>query len=74
MVNWVTGSPWWSFWPLAAWGVLLAAHYLGCKSRTVDEAWAEERTAELHSKSYDASHIDRIADDHGGRTAQREKQ
>jgi 2TM domain len=71
--NWMTGGNWWSFWPLAAWGVVLAAHYMVYKSSTVDEAWANERTAELHSKSYDASHIDRIAADHGGRTADREK-
>lgn len=71
--NWTTGGDWWSFWPLAAWSVVLAVHYLFHKSGTVDEAWVEERTADLHSKSYDASHIDRIADDHGGRTAQREK-
>ena len=41
----------------------LAAHYLFRKSRTVDEAWVEERTADLHSKSYDAGHIDRIVAD-----------
>jgi hypothetical protein len=39
----------------------------------VDDAWVEERTADLHSKSYDASHIDRIASDGGGVTADREK-
>ena len=71
--NWFTGAPWWSFWPLAAWGVALGVHYLIYKARTVDEAWAEERTADLHSKSYDASHIDRIAADHGGKTADRDK-
>ena len=59
--NWLTGTPWWSFWPLAAWGVVLAVHYLVHKSRTVDEIWVEERTADLHSKSYDAHHIDTIA-------------
>lgn len=63
VTNWFTGAPWWSFWPLAGWGVVLAAHYLFRKSRTVDEAWVEERTADLHSKSYDAGHIDRIAAD-----------
>lgn len=72
--NWHTGAPWWSFWPLAAWGVLLAVHYLVHKSRTVDESWVAERTADLHSKSYDAGHIDQIADDHGGRTANREEE
>jgi hypothetical protein len=67
--NWLTGGPWWSFWPLAAWGIALAAHAMIHKAGTVDEAWAEERTADLHSKSYDASHIDRIAADHGGKSA-----
>jgi hypothetical protein len=35
-------------------------HYLIYKSRTVDERWADERTADLRSKSYDAGHIDTI--------------
>jgi hypothetical protein len=35
-------------------------HYLVHKARTVDESWVEERTADLHSKSYDAHHIDTI--------------
>lgn len=52
---------------------MLAVHYLIHKSRTVDESWVEERTADLHSKSYDAGHIDRIAADHGGSTAERDK-
>lgn len=58
--NWLSGSPWWSFWPIALWAVALAGHYLIYKARTVDERWVEERTADLHSKSYDASHIDSI--------------
>lgn len=58
--NWLTGGPWWSFWPIALWSVALALHYLVCKARTVSERWAEERAADLHSKSYDASHIDSI--------------
>ena len=61
--NWFTGAPWWSFWPLAGWGVVLAGHYLFQKSRKVDAAWVDERTADLHSKSYDAGHIDRIVAD-----------
>jgi hypothetical protein len=71
--NWLTGAPWWSFWPLAVWGVVLAVHYLVYKTGTVDEAWVEERTADLHSKSYDAGHIDRIAEDAGGKNSDREK-
>ncbi len=42
---------------------MLAVHYLIHKARTVDESWVEERTADLHSKSYDAGHIDQIAAD-----------
>jgi hypothetical protein len=64
-VNGATGGGWWSFWPLAVWGVALGVHYLIYKSRTVDEKWAEARTADLRSKSYDAGHIDAIARDHG---------
>ncbi len=65
-VNWATGGGWWSFWPLAAWGVALGVHYLIYKAKAVDERWAEERAADLRSKSYDASHIDVIARDRGG--------
>ncbi len=53
---------------------MLAVHFLVYKTGTVDEDWVAERTAELHSKSYDAGHIDQIAADHGGKTANREKQ
>lgn len=44
---------------------MLAVHYLIHKSGTVDERWVEERTADLHSKSYDAGHMDQIAEDQG---------
>ena len=62
--NWLSGGTWWSVWPLAAWGVALAVHYLVYKARTVDDRWAAERAGDLRSKSYDASHIDQIAEDH----------
>jgi hypothetical protein len=52
---------------------VLAVHYLIRKAETVDEAWVEERTANLHSKSYDASHIDQIAGDFGGKAADGDK-
>ena len=60
LANWLSGSPWWSFWPIAAWSVAFGVHYLVYKARTTDERWAEERAADLRSKSYDASHIDSI--------------
>jgi hypothetical protein len=64
-VNWTVGGGWWSFWPVGVWGVVLGVHYMVYKTRSVDESWVEERTADLHSKSYDASHIDDIARDRG---------
>ena len=70
--NGLTGSPWWSFWPIAAWSIAFGLHYLVYKARTTDERWADERAADLRSKSYDAHHIDRIAEDHGGKTADRD--
>jgi hypothetical protein len=73
LADFLTPGSWWSFWPIALWAVAFAAHYLIYKARTVDESWVEERTADLHSKSYDASHIDRIAEDHGGKAAERDK-
>jgi hypothetical protein len=60
-VNWAVGGGWWSFWPLGIWAVVLGVHYMVFKTRSVDEAWVAERTADLHSKSYDAGHIDDIA-------------
>ena len=70
--NWLTGAPWWSFWPIARLGSRARGALSVYKARTVDERWVEERTADLHSKSYDASHIDSIAAD-GGTAADREK-
>jgi len=54
------GDSWWAFWPLIIWGVGLGAHYLVYKSRRVDEAWVEERTEDVRSKSYDRAHMDTI--------------
>jgi hypothetical protein len=58
--NWFVGANWWAFWPLVVWGLALAVHYLIFKSKRVDERWVEERTEEVHSKAYDAAHIDSI--------------
>ena len=63
VANLLVGDGWWSFWPLAAWAVILGVHYLRHKARTVDEAWVAERTDDLRSKSYDAGHIDTIKKD-----------
>jgi hypothetical protein len=60
-INAYTGAPWWAFWPLVAWGMILLAHYLVYRARRVDERWVKERTEDVRSKSYDRAHIDAIA-------------
>ena len=62
LANWLSAGSWWSFWPIVAWSAAFCVHYLVFKARTTDERWAEERAADLRSKSYDASHIDSIAE------------
>lgn len=68
--NWLTGGPWWSFWPLGVWALVFAGHYLVSKTSSVDERWTEERTAEVHAKSYDVAHIDSIAKDQAEKVAE----
>ena len=72
--NWLSGGPWWFFWLLAPWGVVLAVHFLVYKARTVNERWAQERAADLRSKSYDASHIDSIAERYDAKTTRHQDQ
>jgi 2TM domain-containing protein len=59
--DYLISKSWWSLWPIVLWSVAFAAHYFFRKARSVDENWAQERAADLHSKSYDASHMDSIA-------------
>lgn len=58
--NVYTGTPWWAVWPLVVWGLLLMLHFLFHRAASVDDAWVEERTLDLRSKSYDMGHIDDI--------------
>ena len=64
VLNVVTGPPWWGLWPLLITGLVFAIHYLVYKASIIDEAWVDERAAELHYKSYDQGHIDFIAERH----------
>lgn len=59
-VNVYAGAPWWAVWPLVLWGMLLTLHFLYYRATSVDDAWVEERTLELRSRSYDMGHIDSI--------------
>ena len=60
VADYLIAQSWWSLWPIVVWSLAFAAHYFYRKARGVDESWAEERAADVHSKSYDASHIDSI--------------
>ena len=62
VVNFIIGGGWWSFWPICAWGLLLAFHFFYYKSVTVDEAWVQERPDDMRLRSYDLSHIHDIED------------
>lgn len=59
-INVYTGPPWWAFWPLVVWGLLLMLHFLYHRTQAVNEAWVDERTQDVRSKSYDLGHIDDI--------------
>ena len=50
----------WLYWLPLGWGIVLLVHYLVYKAHTVDDRWVEERTEELHLKSYDRDHIQSI--------------
>ena len=60
VTNIALGGGWWSFWPLFVWGLVLALHFLYVRSVDVDERWAQERTEDLHVRSYDLGHIEDI--------------
>ena len=59
-INVANGAPWWAFWPLIVWGLGLMIHFLLHRAATVDDAWVDERTEDLRSKSYDLGHIESI--------------
>lgn len=59
-INIYAGAPWWAVWPLVMWGLLVMLHFLVYRTTSVDDAWVEERTLDLRSKSYDMGHIDDI--------------
>lgn len=59
-INAYYGPPWWSVWPLMIWGLVVMVHFLVYRAKTVNDAWAEERSIELRAKSYDLSHIEDI--------------
>ncbi|MEQ9641927.1 MAG: 2TM domain-containing protein [Alphaproteobacteria bacterium] len=62
--NLVTGIAWWLFWPVAAWSLVLTAHWLYVRTINIDDDWVEERTLDIRSNAYDFGHIGAIEDHH----------
>ncbi len=60
MLDLVTLGPLWFYWPVMAWGAVIGAHWLYCKSLAVDDDWADRRVSEVLYKSYDLGHIRQI--------------
>ena len=56
-VEWIADADWPLFWPILIWAVALAVHHFLANALDVDEAWVEERAADLRSRSYDFDHI-----------------
>jgi|TARA_Y100000780_G_scaffold126762_1_gene114063 hypothetical protein len=51
------GTDWPLFWPLFAWGLLVAIHYFIAGAFDIDEDWANDKILELKGRSYDFDHI-----------------
>ena len=60
IANVLTGPPWWAFWVLLVTGTAFTAHYLAYRVATVDDAWVDQRTDDVHDRSYDRGHIESI--------------
>ena len=67
ILDWVVGGAWWFHFITLIWGFFLVIHFLGMKTFTVDERWAEERSARLRYDSYDVGHIMQISNDYNDR-------
>lgn len=59
--NIAMGPPGWSLWVVVGAIALLGPHYLLYKIMTIDEAWVDARSEEIHLKSYDRGHIQDIS-------------
>ncbi len=65
--NLVTGIAWWLFWPIAAWSLVLTAHWLYVRTINVTDEWVDERTLDIRQSAYDFGHIGEIENHHKDR-------
>ncbi len=61
LIDQLAPGQWWFLWPMFAWGVAVAAHWLYVKSAHIDEVWAQLRTEDIRLAAHDLGHIDDIA-------------
>ncbi len=66
LINLLTPGPWWSFWPVLIWGILVFLHYIYVKSTRVDDDWAAQRAIEVTHRAYDLGHIQDIRERYPG--------
>ncbi|MBT5110240.1 MAG: 2TM domain-containing protein [Rhodospirillaceae bacterium] len=64
ILDWAIGGAWWFHFTALIWGFVLVIHFLVMKTFSVDENWADERSAKLRHGSYDVGHIIQISDDY----------
>ncbi|MBT5666526.1 MAG: 2TM domain-containing protein, partial [Rhodospirillaceae bacterium] len=57
ILDWAIGGAWWFHFTALIWGFVLVIHFLVMKTFSVDENWADERSAKLRHGSYDVGHI-----------------
>ena len=71
LIDLLTPGPWWFLWPMFAWGIAVAAHWLYVKSVNVDDAWVRQRTEDIRLQAQDLGHIEDIAERHEKAEARR---
>ncbi len=71
LIDLLTPGSWWFLWPMFAWGVAVAAHWLYVKSVYIDEGWVQQRTEDIRLQAHDLGHIEDIEQRHEKAEARR---
>ncbi len=66
LIDLLTPGPWWFLWPMFAWGVAVAAHWLYVKTVNIDDEWVERRTEDIRLQASDRGHIEDIEKRYSG--------
>ncbi len=71
LIDLLTPGSWWFLWPMFAWGVAVAAHWLYVKSANIDDVWVQQRTEDIRLQAHDLGHIEDIVERHEKAEARR---